>query len=250
MISEMKVQSELGWNIAKEIAEKLNSTKYMSTQSTAFALLSISNYIKHQHQVEQISFKLKGPNPKTIVTNKCIWKDTKQKDSPYHLSLQNNMTTPLFLTVTQQGIPTTLDTLNESLGMQLSAHYYIREGVSILPDSIKQGTDFYIEIKVRNLSEKDYKHLSLSYMVPSGWEIYNSAMTTIPWKNQVNFEEVRDDRINLFYHLKKESSKTFRIYLNASYLGKFYMPAIQTEDMYHHDIRARIHGKWINVIND
>jgi len=36
--------------------------------------------------------------------------------------------------------------------------------------------------------------------------------------------------------------------LNASYLGKYYLPAVSAEAMYDETIFARVAGQWVEVI--
>ena len=43
-------------------------------------------------------------------------------------------------------------------------------------------------------------------------------------------------------------TKTFRIQLNATYQGKFYLPTVESEAMYDNTINARQPGKWVEVI--
>lgn len=44
------------------------------------------------------------------------------------------------------------------------------------------------------------------------------------------------------------TSKTFRIKLNATYAGKFYLPTVSTDAMYDNSIHARTPGKWVEVV--
>lgn len=43
-------------------------------------------------------------------------------------------------------------------------------------------------------------------------------------------------------------TSTFRIVLNAAYIGKFYLPTIYCEAMYDNTINSRKPGKWGNVV--
>jgi len=45
-----------------------------------------------------------------------------------------------------------------------------------------------------------------------------------------------------------KEKKTFRILLNASYLGKFYLLTVYSQAMYDNTINARKHGQWVEVI--
>ena len=47
---------------------------------------------------------------------------------------------------------------------------------------------------------------------------------------------------------KASETKTFRILLNASYLGTYYLPGLQCEAMYDNTFLARTKGFWVEVV--
>ena len=51
-----------------------------------------------------------------------------------------------------------------------------------------------------------------------------------------------------YFDLKKGERKTFVVLLNASYLGKYYLPTVYCEEMYDNNISARKAGKWVEVV--
>jgi uncharacterized protein YfaS (alpha-2-macroglobulin family) len=61
------------------------------------------------------------------------------------------------------------------------------------------------------------------------------------------YQNIRDDRVYTYFDLASNKSKTFKILLNASYAGQFYLPTIYAEAMYDATINARQPGKWIEV---
>ena len=63
-----------------------------------------------------------------------------------------------------------------------------------------------------------------------------------------DYQDIRDDRVYTYFDIKQGESKTFQVILNASYLGKFYLPMITVEAMYDASISARRPGKWIQVV--
>ena len=135
-----------------------------------------------------------------------------------------------------------------------------------------------------------YKNLSLSQVFPSGWEIHNARMdnddqmikatktnnygendnggeeteednsdettattpATAAYSNLSipTYRDIRDDRVYTFFDLKPNETKVFRINLNASYLGKFYLPAVTAGAMYDGGINATVAGKWVEVIKE
>ncbi len=62
------------------------------------------------------------------------------------------------------------------------------------------------------------------------------------------YQDIRDDRVYTYFDLNKNSTKTFKIILNAAYLGRFYLPTVYCEAMYDNEIYSRKAGKWIEVV--
>ena len=72
--------------------------------------------------------------------------------------------------------------------------------------------------------------------------------TDYPGENdQPQYQDIRDDRVYTYFDLQANKRKTFRVMLNASYAGRFYLPAIYCEAMYDNTINARKPGKWVEV---
>ena len=88
-------------------------------------------------------------------------------------------------------------------------------------------------------------------MFPSGWEIRNLRMdetTSKLMRDVPEYQDIRDDRVFTYFDLEKSKVKKFRILLNAAYLGKFYLPAVECSAMYDNDIQAIKGGSWVEVI--
>ena len=49
------------------------------------------------------------------------------------------------------------------------------------------------------------------------------------------------------FELKAGENKTFKTLLNATYLGKYYLPAVSVEAMYNASQHARVKGQWVEV---
>ena len=72
-------------------------------------------------------------------------------------------------------------------------------------------------------------------MFPSGWEIRNlrlDNMESSRVKSQPEYQDIRDDRVYTYFDLKAGETKTVEMLLNASYLGRFYLPPVGVEAMY------------------
>jgi hypothetical protein len=65
--------------------------------------------------------------------------------------------------------------------------------------------------------------------------------------DQPAYQDIRDDRVYSYFDLEPNHSLTFRIRLNASYLGRFYLPSVICEAMYDHTIGSCRHGQWVEI---
>ena len=125
-------------------------------------------------------------------------------------------------------------------GLSLSVSYLSEEGSLLNPSSIPQGTDFTVSINVGNVSGiKDYTHLALTEVVPSGWEIFNDRLFGSGDGNGLyDHMDIRDDRVDCHFDLPKGTGKTFRIKMRAAYQGSFNLPPVKCEAMYDARISA------------
>lgn len=133
----------------------------------------------------------------------------------------------------------------------MTVTYKNNAGEQINPTNLQQGTDFIAEVTVINPGTRGYyNQLALSVIFPSGWEIKNKRINDAPEitaSSLFTYQDIRDDRVYTFFDLSQNQRKTFTFNLNASYVGKFYLPAIYCEAMYDNTINASTAGKWVEV---
>ena len=125
-----------------------------------------------------------------------------------------------------------------------------RKGVAVAVSKIKQGTEFIAEVTIYNQRNERVDNIALTQILPSGFEIVNTRYTEFgeSTTNNANYIDIRDDRANYYFDLKANESRTFKILLNASYLGNYYLPGLQCEAMYDNTFLARTKGQWIEVV--
>jgi uncharacterized protein YfaS (alpha-2-macroglobulin family) len=150
------------------------------------------------------------------------------------------------------GIPLEGQETESSNNLRMNVAFKTLTGANIDETKLKQGTDFMAEITVNNPDLRGrYKEMVLNEIFPSGWEIVNSRMDQGPdvvKQSNFTYQDIRDDRVYTYFDLSFNSNRTYVVLLNASYLGKFYLPAFSCEAMYEGTINARNKGKWIEVV--
>jgi uncharacterized protein YfaS (alpha-2-macroglobulin family) len=251
--------TEAGFNkkafmILRDIAGKLSSDDWMSTQTTAMCLLAVSKYFTNNNITG-------SPKAEMVFGNKTIdvstpknfyTQDFKLKSgSPVPVKIKNKSKGIIYVRVITRGKPSEGKEIAKSDNLTLKIRYTDMEGKSIDPSVLKQGTDFKAVVTVTNpYGYKDYHNMALSQIFPSGWEILNDRLFDIGngGNSTAAYVDFRDDRIYTFFSLKKHQSKTFTVLLNAAYSGTYYMPAVKCGEMYDNSIEAVVAGKWVKVV--
>lgn len=251
----MNMQQE-GMNLLRSVAEGLSEDRWMSTQTTAYGLLGVIKFVGLNGSAFgnslQAEYTVGGGRKETLNTAKPI-KVTELaiNQQSGQVNVKNNGQSILFVRVIQRGQPLTGNETSGSSGLRLQVNYFDRNNVPIDPSSLAQGTDFTAEITVYNTgSQGVYRDLALSQIFPSGWEILNDRLNEIPGASTVNnytYRDIRDDRVYTYFDLRANDSKTFKVNLNATYGGRYYLPAVSVEAMYDNTIYGREAGKWVEV---
>ncbi len=241
--------------VAKEISEQLSSGKWMSTQTTAYALIAMARFVGVDGQSRRIDFNLGWQNEKlqSKSSNMPIVQQPLEigKQTEATITLKNTSGGSIFPRIIMEGLPAPGTETAAQNGMSIDVKYVNLKGRTIIPDTLEQGTDFAAIVTVGHTgTESVYEEIALSHLVASGWEIHNKRMDLGDNQSsgQFEYQDIRDDRVYTYFDLKRKDSKTFEILLNASYLGRFYLPMVTVETMYDATINARIPGKWVTVV--
>lgn len=242
------------FELTKEISDALSSERWLSTQTTAFALMALTRAAVPQSS-DQMSYRFDFNGTPQAKVNSYMPLD--QHEIPVGqavkgtIRLTNQGKGTIYARLMVNGLPALGRERAAENGLKLEVYYVNSAGDPIGVDKLAQGSDFFAEIYVTNTSRyRDYRELALSHLVPSGWEIHNARLTGAKTKKQgkFNYQDIRDDRVLTYFDLKRDKTKMFRIGLTAAYKGRFYLPMIQVEAMYDASINARQPGRWIEVV--
>ncbi len=249
--------------LAKEIAKKLSSDYWYSTQTVGYMLLSLGKYFE--------SANISGSsNPNfvgyvTLPGGKKVEFDIKNK---YELDIKEGFgqNIELFLdsrssvskayaTLSWDGVPLTDETKDESKNISVTVEWMGENGSKINPGQLTQGTTIWGHFTVENQSNvPKIEDVALVQILPSGWEIENTRLSeeNVPaWMSGLNLNheqylDIRDDRIMWFFDLT-QSSFDFVVKINTVTSGEFYLPPTLAEAMYNNDYRATRAGKKVVV---
>ncbi|CAM4164828.1 alpha-2-macroglobulin family protein [Zobellia nedashkovskayae] len=238
-------------DLAKTIAERISESRWLSTQTTAYSLIAMAKFanlvggkgIKAVVTVNDHSENV--VTPKTLATRGLTI-----KKGTNTMELKNNEASTLFVTIVNQGILPVGEEKVIQRNLVAKIGFIGRNGSQLDVTQMTQGTDFVAEVTLTNTTSKEIKDIALTEIFPSGWEIVNTRFTDFGEfaDNKVTYTDIRDDRSNFYFDMKKNESKTLRVLMNASYLGRYYLPGVQAEAMYDNEYMVRTKGRWVEVV--
>ena len=240
---------------ALEIADKLSSSDWLSTQTTAYSLYAIAKYVQVNKSGKSISatYTLNGKTENINVDEPMVSKSLAISTDKQAVSVKNNSQQTLYVRLISSGVLPVGKELAIQNGLSISITYRNKNGQTIDPSQIKQSTEFIASIEIKNLTNESVDNVALTQLIPSGWEIINMRFTDYGETQQssyIDYTDFRDDRANFYLSLKGNESKTIRLKLNASYTGRYYLPGTYAEAMYNNRYNTRTEGKWVEVVRD
>ena len=237
-------------NLLTEISDALNQENYINTYTTAKCLRAVATYYQAEKGKEiEFDWKL-GSQKETVDVSKSFYhQDLEIEKGMQKLTIKSESDHPLYVKVVNEGIPALSEEENISNNLLVDVKYFNSNGNPISIDKLTQGTTFFAEIKVENSTLTQVKNIALSYHVPSGWEIINNRHAGVGSQESpsVDFVDFRDNVVHYYFGLRANKELKFRVQLNTTYLGKFYLPGVHVASMYDDEFVAHTKGKWVFV---
>ncbi|WP_333877132.1 alpha-2-macroglobulin family protein [Flavobacterium sp.] len=244
-------QKPKAFAMATKLAKSLSSNTWMSTQTTAYGLYAMAKFAKSNgSKGVSIQYTNAGKS-EAVTTDKVMVQRTLVVQSGNNaVTFKNNKKNTLFVRVLNSGILPVGSEKPMQNNLSARVVFKDRKGKIINVSKIAQGTEFYGEVTLTNRKNERVTNIALSQILPSGFEIVNTRYTDFgdATSNTADYIDIRDDRVNYYFGLKPYETRQFKILLNASYLGKYYLPGLQCEAMYDNDFVARTKGQWVEVV--
>lgn len=251
ILSEMDRRVEAR-DLVDYVSDRLTEDSWYSTQTTAYSLVAMAKFVGNGSAGQDMEFEYRLDSGRwiSVDTKASIWQVEMDEPSSGKVEIRNRTRSVLFPRLVMDGIPLRGDTSSASNGLSLDISYADLNGKSINVSRLPQGTDFVAKVKVRNLRQRSYQELALDQIFPSGWEIINTRLDGgVLQGDTPEYRDIRDDRVYTFFDLNRNEEKTFYVRLNATYLGRYYLPTVAVSAMYDNSINARQPGKWVRVIS-
>lgn len=244
--------------LVKEIAEELSSPGWLSTQTTSYSLIALAKFITKNGVSDKLNFscKINGNSQEVNSLNpfsqiKIPVKTTEQGQ----VEIQNKTKGMLFARIILSGQPETGESFGSAENnLKIDVSYKTMDNKETDISRLPQGTDFMAVVTIFNPGVRgDYEQMALSQIFPSGWEIHNTRLFGTEGENGLKpspsaYQDIRDDRVFTYFNIYANQKNTYYILLNASYVGRYYLPSTYCEAMYDATINSRVPGKWVEVV--
>ena len=239
-------------DLAVSIAKTLASDRWLSTQETSYALLAMAKMVTNNGgKAMQLSFTKDGKQVVINTPQAIALRDITTRLGANEVTIKNDKENIVFVRLVQSGKLPLGKELSDNKNLTVTTSFIDGNDTAIAIDKLRQGEEFTARITVTNNSRDYIDNIALTQIFPSGWEIVNTRFTAAGGgaTGSARYTDIRDDRVNFYFDMSRASTKTFTVRLNASYLGKYYLPGTQVEAMYDNNYYARNKGKWVVIEN-
>lgn len=244
--------------LLNEIAGKLSQEAWYSTQTTAYSLIAIAKYCGKNPSGEKINAKAVIGGKATDINSASYIRQlpVNVQGGTNNATVSNKGNNVLYVRLITQGQPLSGDSLqvnNNSAVLSMTVSYVSQNGQPMDISKLTQGTDFVAKVTIANTGKRGtYTQMALNQIFPSGWEILNARMFGGEGAFKSSFatyQDVRDDRVYTYFNINQNETLTYYVQLNASYLGRYFLPGTFASAMYDNSITAGVNGKWVEVVN-
>ena len=239
----------------KQVCAYLSSDSWLSTQTTAYGLIAVYDYIQKfgGNSGMQLRCAVNGKEQLMKGGSPFVSVPLDFRNQQASIEVSNQGKGNLFVRWVNRGKPLAGTEKEKIQNLHLTVYYTAMDGTPLNPAELTQGTDFKMMVTVTNRSNRNatIQNLALSSFIPSGWEIHNERLSETEEtakSTAYTFQDVRDDKVLTYFDLRYNESKTFTILVNAAYEGRFYLPASSVEAMYDNTYYSNNVGQWIRVI--
>ncbi len=249
VIMGMMEQAE---SLAVQVSRQLTEGGIYGTQTTAFALLALSQFALGGPENKALKFSCswaEGPAKEISSTAPIVTEEVPVADAVKGmLSITNSSAMTVYPRLILQGTPPMGSETASKNGLSMTVIYWDDEGNQVDPASAIPGKEMAVSIAVTNDSKSvALEQVALTYLIPGGWEVANTRIQETEEKEirNFNYQDIRDDRVLTYFAIKPRATEVFTFRVTPAYAGRFYIPPVTVEAMYDPTINARVPGRWL-----
>ncbi|HET9502229.1 MAG TPA: MG2 domain-containing protein [Hymenobacter sp.] len=222
-------------SIARQLSRQVKAERYMNTQESAFALLSLGKIARRARASTVTATLSAAGKPLGKFDGKDL---TVQNVANYQLLLKASGAGQLYYFWEMEGISAGGRVHEEDSYLKVRRQFLNREGQPISPTGIRQNDLIVVKITLQAADAAgEVKNVAITDLLPAGLEIENPRLGPqrevkgTEAASTPDYLDVRDDRINLFT-TASATPKTFYYLARAVSKGTFKLGPVSADAMY------------------
>ncbi len=242
--------------MARNVSGYLTKRRYLNTQERVFGFLAMGK-IARLAAAGNVSATIRSEG-KVIgqCDNNTVTLNTDELNGT-RIEIISRGNGKLYYFWEAEGISATGRYAEEDNYIKVRKNFYDRHGNRITGNTFKQNDLVLVELSIENGTNQYIENIVISDILPGGFEIENPRLTVLPpgmeWPNRRSYPEyqdIRDDRINLFINLYKYRGSTQYYYylVRAVSRGTFRMGPVGADAMYNSEYHSYNGGGFIRVV--
>ncbi len=251
LMIESKMTSEDPAPLLDRLARAQFDQTYLSTQEQAWLIMAA--YAVAAEKKGNMTLAVDGatqPPRQTALDIRPV-----PEDLAKGVKVSNAGTDPVWTTATVIGSPLQ-EQPAEAQGFSIERHYFDLAGNEVTPDTVRQSDMFVVVISGKSQSDVNNQALIID-LLPAGFEVENARLADTHTTNELSwlpeltptlYSEFLDDRFVAAIDLGWDRRNFTVAYLvRAVTPGTYELPAVQIEDMYQPQYRARSASATVTV---
>ena len=222
-------------SIARQLSRQVKAERYMNTQESAFALLSLGKIARRARASTVTATLSAGGKPLGKFEGKDL---TVQNVANYQLLLKAIGAGQLYYFWEMEGISAGGRVHEEDSYLKVRRQFLDRDGRAVSPTGIRQNDLVVVKITLQAADAAgEVKNVAITDLLPAGLEIENPRLGPqrevkgTEAASTPDYLDVRDDRINLFT-TASATPKTFYYLARAVSKGTFKLGPVSADAMY------------------
>lgn len=214
---------------------KRTKSDYYSTQEQSMMLIAIAA-LSGKSKLGKMDFEYSWNAAQALIQSEKELYDVKFEPAAKQLfSFKNNSTRPVSVKIIQYGKDIVVTDQNSSKGIKMNVVLPAKGNVLQIGDELELSVTLTNTSLVGRIS-----NIALTTVFPSGFEIENRRVAGLnDTKSQVDYQDIRDDRVLSYFDLNSNQSIELRFHLTAAYPGKYIAPSFYCEAMYDPSIYSK-----------
>ncbi|MHB1948766.1 MAG: alpha-2-macroglobulin family protein [Gammaproteobacteria bacterium] len=182
-----------------------------------------------------ISETLADGSQKTLDAQDTVYESVNVDALAKKINFNNPSKQNYFYQLTQAGFDKKLPTEAIKQGLEITREYRDAKGNVI--DSATLGSEIEVHIQMRTLNDRSLSNIVIVDLLPGGFEVVRDSVNT----TNMDYADVREDRV-VFFGMANPEAKEIVYRIKAINTGKYTVPPILANSMYHPMVKAQSTG--------